>query len=998
MMKWLLLSALALAAQHLGVLSYTVPQGSPGFYHGNSSAAVTFDAHSMFLDNKRLFVFSGEFHPWRAPSGKAIWRDVFEKMKAAGFNTASIYFHWGLSSAKEGGALDFNFFRSHTDLYEVAKEVGILIISRPGPYINAETTAGGFPGWLTNVPALARTNQTGFTNAWMPYIKAVAKFIEPFQYPNGPVIAVQSENEFFQSFPDNPGRAEYMQLIEDTYRANGITKIPITHNDAHPQGAYAGPGLGAVDLYCWDEYPNGFDCSHPTVWGQVDTQLNADHQKIDPDVMWSAAEFQGGSFDPWGGPGYDSCYQLLNEQFANVYYKNNYAAQVTLQSLYMTYGGTNWGNLAEPTVYTSYDYGAPIREDRTLSPKFNEIKLQSHFLHASTDFVLSTMTSADTSLSDKGQVFTTALSSPSGVGFYVVRQNDNAITTRTDFQLKMNTTAGVVTVPQFGGTNSLEGRESKIFVTNYPFGSNKLAYSTAEVMTWTTIDKTDIVVLYALAGHTIEASIPTTAQKVTVSGSTSVTAKVSNGSVVINGSPSGASVITFGSAKVVVFDKATALAWWNPRLAGTGKTPYDVAPDVPSVLVGGPYFVRSATQHGSVLALTGDLNATTTLDVIASSSVKSITWNGKTLSVSKSAFGSIRATLPFGVKAPTVPSLKDATWLCEDSLPEIKDGFDDSSWVTANKTSTPRPQQPTGGKFVLYADEYGFHYGNTIARGHFTGNATGVKLNVQGGFNFGYSVWLNNKFLGSNQGTNANAANGGLDQTNDTWTFNTADVRPGDNVVTVVVDTTGLNEDQGGDDFFKTPRGVRGYQLLGGPDFSVWKIQGNLGGENGPDNTRGPLNEGGLFFERQGAHLPGFPATNWASSKTDSTCSPTVGITTAGIKAYRTTFNLNFPANSDIPIALKFTRTPTSSYRTIIYINGWQFGRFSSKDGPQTLFPLPEGILNHQGENELLVTIWSLDAQGAKIADIGLVNTATIDSGKPPVGAVSSPGFAQLRR
>ncbi|PSR79495.1 hypothetical protein PHLCEN_2v7020 [Hermanssonia centrifuga] len=63
------------------VWPYTVPPGSPGFYHGNSTAAVTFDAHSLFLGDKRLYVFSGEVHTWRIPSGPALWRDVFEKMK-----------------------------------------------------------------------------------------------------------------------------------------------------------------------------------------------------------------------------------------------------------------------------------------------------------------------------------------------------------------------------------------------------------------------------------------------------------------------------------------------------------------------------------------------------------------------------------------------------------------------------------------------------------------------------------------------------------------------------------------------------------------------------------------------------------------------------------------------------------------------------------------------------------------------------------------------------
>lgn len=37
-------------------------------------------------------------------------------------------------------------------------------------------------------------------------------------------------------------------------------------------------------------------------------------------------------------------------------YKNNIAQRVTLQSFYMTFGGTNWGHSAAPVVYTSYDY------------------------------------------------------------------------------------------------------------------------------------------------------------------------------------------------------------------------------------------------------------------------------------------------------------------------------------------------------------------------------------------------------------------------------------------------------------------------------------------------------------------------------------------------------------------------------------------------------------------------------------------------------------------
>ena len=58
-----------------------------------------------------------------------------------------------------------------------------------------------------------------------------------------------------------------------------------------------------------------------------------------------------------------------------MFYKQNIAVGATAQSFYMTYGGTNWGWLGMPENYTSYDYGAAIRETRQLDPKYYEDKL-----------------------------------------------------------------------------------------------------------------------------------------------------------------------------------------------------------------------------------------------------------------------------------------------------------------------------------------------------------------------------------------------------------------------------------------------------------------------------------------------------------------------------------------------------------------------------------------------------------------------------------------------
>src|SRR2546430_12356294 len=73
---------------------------------------VTYDHYSLMIDGKRAYIWSGEFHYWRLPS-PSLWRDVLEKLKAAGYNATSIYFDWGYHSPKPG-VYDFTRSEEHT--------------------------------------------------------------------------------------------------------------------------------------------------------------------------------------------------------------------------------------------------------------------------------------------------------------------------------------------------------------------------------------------------------------------------------------------------------------------------------------------------------------------------------------------------------------------------------------------------------------------------------------------------------------------------------------------------------------------------------------------------------------------------------------------------------------------------------------------------------------------------------------------------------------------
>ena len=107
------------------------------------------------------------------------------------------------------------------------------------------------------------------------------------------------------------------------------------------------------------------------------------------------------------------------------------------------------------------------------------------------------------------------------------------------------------------------------------------------------------------------------------------------------------------------------------------------------------------------------------------------------------------------------------------------------------------------------------------------------------------------------------------------------------------------------------------------------------------------LNEGGLFGEREGWHLPGFDTAHWiARSLSDG-----LPGAKAGVGFFVTTFKLNVPRGVDAMMSLQFGEEGTPlPYRALLFVNGWKFGKRVGDIGPQTRFPVPAGILDYHGE------------------------------------------------
>ncbi|KAG9316763.1 glycoside hydrolase family 35 protein [Chiua virens] len=945
---------------------------------------VTWDEYSIMINGERLFLFSGEMHPYRMPV-QSLHLDLFQKVKSMGFNTVSFYVFWGILEPKQG-EISFEGFRDLQPWFDAARQAGIYLMARPGPYINAETTAGGFPGWGTYTPGLWRTSNTTYFEAWQNYVSSIGQILAENEITNGgPVILIQSENEYTGFASGYSEDFVYETQLLTAWRNAGI-KVPITFNDASPSGHYL-----SVNIWGYDSYPNGFDCSNPYTWVSyaIPNWLWGAHMEYTPNEPNNVYEFQGGAFDGWGGSGYDSCAILTGPDFERVFYKSELAMSTAYLNLYMLYGGTNWGGIAHPGVYTSYDYGSAIAEDRTLREKYYELKLQANFLRVSPAYLTTrpmNVNSNQGAFTGNSALVTTQLLDVVGnvTGFYVIRQMDASSNFQEMYTLTLPTSIGNLTIPQLGGQLILNGKDSKVHVVDYAAGSSHLLYSTGEVMTWATIDGRDVIIIYGNHGELHETAFKFNSTSVpsaiVVSGTQSIkTEMIDSTNLVLQYTTSGQAVVEVGNVLLYISDRANAYEFWVMYPPSTGS--FANYSTTNPILIKGGYLIRSAQISGGTLEITGDLNSTASFEIIApTASSKQVTFNGELLALQVTSYGTLTSSKTVSLPSIQLPDLESSTWKTADSLPEIDPNYDDTLWTTANHTTTVNPTQPST-PVVLYAGDYEFHTGNIIWRAHFTstGSETGFTVNIQGGSAFGYSVWLDQTFLGSWVGDPVH--------TNYESTFDFPGtqglVGGGQYVLTILQDHMGYEEDwTAASDGFKTPRGILSYSFVDGPgtEVSTWKVAGNLGGESYIDTTRGPLNEGGLYGERVGWHLPGFPDDTWDQ------VSPTTGISEAGVRFYRTTFTLDVPAGVDYPMALVVSNNTVNPYfRSQFYVNGYQFGKYVNSIGPQVSFPVPQGILNYKGSNTLAVTLWAQGGGGAQLSSLSLETTALIESSMPTV-------------
>lgn len=247
------------------------------------------------------------------------------------------------------------------------------------------------------------------------------------------------------------------------------------------------------------------------------------------------------------------------------------------------------------------------------------------------------------------------------------------------------------------------------------------------------------------------------------------------------------------------------------------------------------------------------------------------------------------------------------------------------------------------------------------------------------------------------------------------------------------------------------PRGILNYSLTGSNVTIQWKITGNLGGESVIFSHFLNLNDCWLYHivcgsgsratKRRrvlcgengcvktillgsprsanvviGWHQPNPPSQDWAFK------SPLKGVATPGVEIFTYVvllrygrFGLNFfsflgllltsicllamisllrfrcegpVVSALICISMVINLADTVRHLNISHIFFWQ-QTAAQNIGPQTVFPIPEGIINHQGSNAIALIHWNISPDGGRLTTLSLNATGIYQSGYGTIASVA---------
>nr|XP_020843058.1 beta-galactosidase isoform X2 [Phascolarctos cinereus] len=319
----------------------------------NRTFKIDYNGDQFLKDGQPFRYISGSIHYSRIP--RFYWKDRLLKMKMAGLNAIQTYVPWNFHEPLPG-MYQFSGDRDLEYFLQLADEIGLLVILRPGPYICAEWDMGGLPAWLLEKKSIVlRSSDVDYLKAVDNWLGILLPKMKPYLYQNGgPIITVQVENEYGSYFSCD---YNYLRFLLNLFRQHlGEDVVLFTTDGAVVEYLQCGSlqGLYAtVDFGTGGNVTNGFLIQ----------------RTIEPRGPLVNSEFYTGWLDHWG-----EAHQTVSSK-AIVTTLTDMLSRGANVNLYMFIGGTNFGfwngaNTPYAPQPTSYDYDAPLSEAGDLTEKY----------------------------------------------------------------------------------------------------------------------------------------------------------------------------------------------------------------------------------------------------------------------------------------------------------------------------------------------------------------------------------------------------------------------------------------------------------------------------------------------------------------------------------------------------------------------------------------------------------------------------------------------------
>lgn len=167
----------------------------------------------LVVDGAARYLCGGEVQYFRLP--RAEWKERLRQAKEHGCNTVSSCMPWYWHEREEGRCDLTGATRPECDLrafMQLVAEAGLMLIARPGPFVNSELRCGGIPEWLfRKYPETHSRRGDGAPGPGRPcpaegeplyrakvreWYRQVVPLIAEFDaHRGGPVILFQPDNE-----------------------------------------------------------------------------------------------------------------------------------------------------------------------------------------------------------------------------------------------------------------------------------------------------------------------------------------------------------------------------------------------------------------------------------------------------------------------------------------------------------------------------------------------------------------------------------------------------------------------------------------------------------------------------------------------------------------------------------------------------------------------------------------------------------------------------------